>query len=63
MKTNIYETNYNAYQLNMLLDFTFSFEKDIAHDDICRTIIETHISINTDVLCIDGTKHEVNTNY
>ena len=24
----------------MLLDFTFSFEKDIAHDDICRTIIE-----------------------
>ena len=40
MQTNIYESNYNAYQLNMLLDFTFSFEKDIAHDDICRTIIE-----------------------
>ena len=40
MQTNIYETNYKAYQPYMLLDFTFSFEKDIAHDDICRTIIE-----------------------
>lgn len=46
MQTNIYETNYNAYQLNMILNFTFSFEKDIAHDDICRTIIEIAEWIN-----------------
>lgn len=40
MKTNIYEKNYKAYQPYMLLDFSFSFENDVAHDDICRTVIE-----------------------
>lgn len=46
MKTNIYKSNYNAYQTYMLLDFTFSFEKDIAHDDICRTVIEIAEEVN-----------------
>lgn len=46
MKTiNILE-NYNAYQPYMLLDFNLSFEKDIAHDDICRTVIEITEGIN-----------------
>lgn len=39
MKT-LYGTDYNAYQTNMLLDFNFNFENDVAHDDICRTVIE-----------------------
>lgn len=30
----------------MLLDFSFSFENDIAHDDICRTVIEIIEGIN-----------------
>ena len=46
MKTNIYETNYNAYQPYLLLDFSFSFENDIAHDDISRTVIDIVERIN-----------------
>lgn len=38
--------NYKAYQPYMLLDFSFSFENDIAHDDICRTVIEVVEGIN-----------------
>lgn len=44
--TNIYESNYNAYQPYMLLDFNISFEKDIAPDDICRTVMEVTERIN-----------------
>lgn len=39
MKTNTYEINYKAYQPCILLDSSFSFEKDIPHDDICRTVM------------------------
>lgn len=42
MKTNTYEINYKAYQPCILLDFSFSFEKDIPHDDICRTCYDDH---------------------
>lgn len=34
------QTHYNVYQPYMILDFSFSFENDIAHDDICRAIIK-----------------------
>ena len=30
----------------MLLDFSFSFENDVAHDDISRTVIEIVEKIN-----------------
>ncbi|WP_413107612.1 hypothetical protein [Thomasclavelia sp.] len=30
----------------MLLDFTFSFEKDVPQDDICRTLIEIAEEVN-----------------
>ena len=30
----------------MLLNFNLSFEKDIAHDDICRTVIEVVEEVN-----------------
>lgn len=30
----------------MLLDFPFSFEKDVAHDDACRTVIEVDEEVN-----------------
>lgn len=46
MNTTLHTKNYNAYQPNMLLDFSLSFEKDIAHDDICRTVIEVAEGIN-----------------
>lgn len=46
MKTNIYETYYNAYQPYMLLDFNLSFDIDIPHDDICRTVLEVTERIN-----------------
>ena len=46
MKTNIYETYYNAYQPYMLLDFNLSFDNDIPHDDICRTVLEVTERIN-----------------
>lgn len=46
MKTNIYKTNYNAYQPYLLLDFSFSFENTIPHDDISRTVIEIVERIN-----------------
>jgi len=46
MKKQLHETNYTAYQPHMLLDFTFSFEKDIAHDDVCRTVIEIAEEVN-----------------
>ena len=46
MNTTLHTKNYNAYQPNMLLDFSLSFEKDIAHDDICRTVIEVADGIN-----------------
>ena len=46
MKKQSYETNYTAYQPHMLLDFTFSFEKDVAHDDVCRTVIEVAEEVN-----------------
>lgn len=45
MKT-LYGTDYNAYQTNMLLDFNFNFENDVAHDDICRTVIEIAEEVN-----------------
>lgn len=44
--TNIYKTNYNSFQPYLLLDFTFSFEKDVGHDDICRTVIEIAKEVN-----------------
>lgn len=40
------QEDYNAYQPYMLLDFSFSFENDIAHDDICRSIIKIVKGIN-----------------
>ncbi len=46
MKTLEYIENYNAYQPYMLLNFNLSFEKDIAHDDICRTVIEVVEEVN-----------------
>ena len=46
MKTLEYVENYNAYQPYMLLNFNLSFEKDIAHDDICRTVIEVVEEVN-----------------
>jgi len=46
MKKQLHETNYTAYQPHMLLDFTFSFDKDIAHDDICRTVVEVVEEVN-----------------
>lgn len=48
MKTNIYETNYNVYQPYLLLDFSFSLENAIPHDDISRTVIEIVERINLD---------------
>ena len=30
----------------MLLDFNLSFEEDIPHDDICRTVLEVMERIN-----------------
>lgn len=39
-------SDYNSYQPYFLLDFTFSFEKDIPHDDICRTVIEIAEEVN-----------------
>lgn len=38
--TQINQLDYTAYQPNMLLDFHFSYEKDIAADDISRTVSE-----------------------
>ncbi len=46
MKTIEYKENYKAYQPYMLLDFSFSFENDIADNDICRTVIEVVEGIN-----------------
>lgn len=45
-KTNIYKTDYTAYQPYMLFDFTFSFEKDVPQDDICRIVIEIAEEVN-----------------
>lgn len=43
VKNNIYESNYHVYQLYMLLDFTF--EKDIAHDNLKMFYILMELSM------------------
>ncbi len=44
--TNINISNYNSFQSYLLLDFSFSFEKDVPHDDICRTVLEVAQEVN-----------------
>ena len=46
MKPIINEINYNALQMQLPLDFTFSFEKDIAKDDVSRSVIEVAEEVN-----------------
>lgn len=43
---NINTSNYNSFQSYLLLDFSFSFEKDVPHDDICRTVLEVAREVN-----------------
>ena len=43
---NINTSNYNSFQSYLLLDFSFSFEKDVPHDDICRTVLEVAWEVN-----------------
>lgn len=44
---NLIPTNdYTAYQPSLLLDFNFSYEKDVAIDDISRTVCEVVEGVN-----------------
>ena len=45
-KSNKLHEDYTVYQPNMLLDFNFSFEKDVALDDVSRTVIEIAEGVN-----------------
>lgn len=40
------QEDYIVYQPNMLLDFNFSFEKDVAMDDVSRSVIEIAEGVN-----------------
>lgn len=43
---NLLHEDYIVYQPNMLLDFNFSFEKDVALDDVSRSVIEIAEGVN-----------------
>ena len=38
--------NYRAYEPQLLLEFPYSFEKDVKADDICHTILEILEKVN-----------------
>ncbi len=46
MKHLITVDNYNVMQLTLPLDFIFYFEKDIAHDDVSRTVFKVAKEVN-----------------